>query len=206
VSRLGFSQNDFRIFSIEGFSARLQQIYERVRPRLALLGKELAPEIARGAQIEFFPHVATHARSSVNPPAETWVAWGPSPKGYRRYGYLALYISGAGVHARAVVKANADNRAEISRRVAARAAELEKSFGRTRIARYDNWEAGSMPPGRTADRALFASLADSLARKTGTIDVGFGWPVREAVTLDRADILDAFRELEPLYKILRSVV
>jgi uncharacterized protein YktB (UPF0637 family) len=206
VSRLGFSQNDFRIFSIEGFSARLQQIHERVRPRLVLLGKELAPELASRTQIEFFPHVATHARSSVNPPPETWVAWGPSPKGYKRYGYLALYISGAGLHARAVVKAGADHRAEMSRRVAARASDLEKSFGRTRIARYENREAGSMPPGQAADRALFTSLADSLARKTGTIDVGFGWPVREAAALDRADVMDAFRELEPLYRILHSVV
>src|SRR5438105_15834171 len=102
----------------------MELIYSSVRPKLVRLGDELAPELVRRLKMEFFPHVARHARRTVNPPPETWAAFGPSPKGYKRYGYLALCISRAGLHARAVVKSEADNRAEVARRIQKTAAEL----------------------------------------------------------------------------------
>jgi uncharacterized protein YktB (UPF0637 family) len=205
LATLGFTHNDFRIFEVGGFSARMQLIYEYVRPKLVRLGDELAPELARRLHMEFFPHVAKHMRRTVNPPPETWAAWGPSPKGYKRYGYLALCISRAGIHARAVVKPEADRREQMARLLRARAAQIERAFGATRLGLYDKWDRRGLPEPVGAGRALFESLADALAQKTGAIDVGFGWPAREALRLDRAEVLDAFRELEPLYRVLRSV-
>ncbi|MGH7839169.1 MAG: DUF1054 family protein, partial [Candidatus Binataceae bacterium] len=110
MATLGFTAIDFAVFKVEGFNERMQQIYAHVRPKLIRLGDELAPELARKTHMEFFPHVARHARRTVNPPPETWAAFGPSPRGYKRYGYLALCISGVGLHARAVVKSEADHR------------------------------------------------------------------------------------------------
>src|SRR5260370_31423410 len=110
MATLGFSAADFRVFRIEGFNERMAQLYASVRPKLLRLGDELAPELARKLHMEFFPHVAKHARRTVNPPPETWAAFGPSPKGYKRYGYLALCISGAGLHSRAGGKSGADTR------------------------------------------------------------------------------------------------
>src|SRR5215469_2687782 len=104
MATLGFTREDFGVFRIEDFSARMNEIYARIRPRLLRLGAQLAPELGRKLHQELFPHIAKHARRAVNPPPETWAAFGPSPKGYKRFGYLALCISGAGFHARAVVK------------------------------------------------------------------------------------------------------
>lgn len=206
MASLGFTQNDFRIFEIEGFSARMEQIAARVRPRLTRLGAELAPELGRKLHLEFFPHVAKHMRRTVNPPAETWAAWGPSPKGYKRYGYLALCISRLGIHARVVVKSDADNREEMAQRIAAKSPALVKSLRGTKIARYDRWDFAALPEEHPAGEELFIAMSDALKKKTGGIDLGFGWPVREALRLDRAEIIDAFGELEPIYRILRSVV
>ncbi len=205
VASLGFTQSDFRVFEIEGFSARMEQIGARIRPRLTRLGAELAPELARKLHMKFFPHVAKHMRRTVNPPAETWAAWGPSPKGYKRYGYLSLCISRLGIHARVVVKAEADNRAEMARRIAAQSATLAKAMRGTKIARYDRWDFVAMPEEIGADQGFFAAMSEALAKKTGAIDAGFGWPVREALRIDRAEVIDAFGELEPVYRILRSV-
>lgn len=206
MASLGFTQNDFRIFEIEGFSARMEQIAARVRPRLTRLGAELAPELGRKLHMEFFPHVAKHMRRTVNPPAETWAAWGPSPKGYKRYGYLALCISKLGIHARVVVKSDADNRDEMAQRIAAKSAALAKSLRGTKIARYDRWDVAELPEEQPADEELFTAMSEALKKKTGGIDLGFGWPVREALRIDRAEVIDAFGELEPIYRILRSVV
>ncbi len=205
MAALGFSRGDFDVFAIEGFDARMAKIYERIRPRLVRLGLELAPELSRKLHIEFYPHVAKHMRRTVNPPDETWAAFGPSPRGYKRYGYLALCISGAGLHARAVVKSDADQRPEMARQIKSKSADLEKFFRGTRIQQYKNWDCRSLPDSSAAGRDFFSGLGDALAKKTGGIDVGFGWPVRDALKVDRAEVLDAFGELEPLYRLLRSV-
>jgi len=204
MATLGFTGDDFRVFRIEGFSARMNEIYARIRPRLVRLGVQLAPELGRKLELEFFPHVARHARRTVNPPPETWAAFGPSPKGYKRHGYLALCVSRAGLHARAVVKSEADGRQRMADELVARAADLQKFWRGTRIGRYDNWDFETLPQEVPAGADLFATLSASLRRRTGGIDLGFGWDPRQASRLDRAELLDAFRELEPLYRILRS--
>ncbi len=205
MATLGFRREDFEIFSVDGFSKRMGLIYEHVRPRLVRLGEQLAPELSRKLHMEFFPHVAKHARRTVNPPPETWAAFGPSPKGYKRYGYLALCISGAGLHARAVVKPEADRRSEMASMLRARGGELAKSFRGTRVAPYANWDFARMPEPATADEQFFDSIAAALEKKTGGLDIGFGWPVKDSLRLERAELLDAWRELEPFYRILRSV-
>ncbi len=205
MATLGFKRDDFEIFSVDGFSKRMGLIYEHVRPRLLRLGGQLAPELSRKLHMEFFPHVAKHARRTVNPPPETWAAFGPSPRGYKRYGYLALCISGAGLHARAVVKSEADRRPEMASLLRSRSGELAKAFRGTRIGRYGNWNFRNLPELATADTQFFDSIAASLDKKTGGLDIGFGWGVRDALGLEREELLDAFRELEPFYRILRSV-
>lgn len=169
------------------------------------IGSELAPELSRKLHMEFFSHVAKHMRATASPPDETWVAWGPSPTGYKRHGYLALCVSGAGIHARAIVKAEAPGRIEIGQMLKAKATALEKSFRGTRVQRYDKWDFINLPKRIPADAELFTTLGAALEKKTGALDVGFGWAVRDAVRLDRNEVLDAFGELEPLYRVLRGV-
>ena len=204
MATLGFRAEDFAVFKITGFSARMERIFEQVRPRLVRLGDDLAPELARSQHLEFFPHVAKHARRTVNPPPETWVAFGPSARGYKRYGYLALCISAAGLHARAVVKSEADRRPEMASRIRDLTERLVKDFKGARLARYDKWDFDALPPEAPATAETFTTMAAALEKKTGGIDVGFGWSAREAIRLDRAEVIDAFLELTPLYRALRS--
>ena len=203
MARVGFSRGDFEVFSIPGFSARMQKIYLGVTPRLRRLGVELAPELTRRLHVELFPHAAQHRRRTSDPPSESWIAWGPSRAGYKRSAYLALFISSVGLHARLVVNSDAEGRDAMAWALATNIAELEKSFRGTRIQRYEEWDFRKMPAQATAGRDFFISLADALNEKTGAIDVGFGWPVRDAITLDRAELLDAFGELAPLYRATR---
>jgi uncharacterized protein YktB (UPF0637 family) len=206
VSTLGFTSIDFETFRLEGFNERMQQIYAHVRPKLLRLGDQLAPALARRLHMEFFPHVAKHARRTINPPPETWAAFGPSPKGYKRFGYLALCVSQVGIHARAVVKSEADRRPEIGRLLKRRTAQLVRDYNGTALARYDKWDCREIPPEGPADAEFFSALAQNLEKKFGGIDVGIGWNVDQALQTDREEVIDAFCELEPLYRVLRAVV
>lgn len=206
MATLGFNRADFQVFEVEGFNERMAELYAKVRPKLLRLGDELAPELARKLHLEFFPHVAKHARRTVNPPPETWCAFGPSPKGYKRYPYLGLCISRFGLHARVVVKSEADRRTEMSATLQRKAAELTRALNGTMVARYDNWNFEALPAAVPAEKPLWEQLAGALTRKTGGIDVGVGWPIREALRVDREEVLEGFRELEPLYRACRSAV
>ena len=202
---MGFIRRDFDVFAIADFSARLAKIDELVTPRLTRLAPEFKRELSRDFHMDFYPHIVRHLRRAATPPDETWAAFGPSRAGYKRYGYLALCISGVGIHARAIVKPEADKRPEMARRLRSKAADLQESFRGTKIQQYQNWDGREMPRASRADAQLFEGLAEALAKRSGGIDVGFGWPVRDALTIDRAEVLDAFRELEPLYRVIRSV-
>ncbi|HKD68306.1 MAG TPA: DUF1054 family protein [Candidatus Binataceae bacterium] len=202
---LGFYRADFQVFLVEGFNERMAQLYATVRPKLMRLGDELAPSLARKLHLEFFPHVAKHARRTVNPPPETWCAFGPSARGYKRYPYLGLCISGFGLHARVVVKSEADNRPQMSEILQRKAADLTRALDGTLVARYDNWSFDALPAAVRADEEFWQQLAGSLAKKTGGIDIGVGWPIREALRVDREEVLEGFRELEPLYRACRTV-
>src|SRR5258708_15146069 len=148
------------------------------------LGNELAPECSRTFQKQFYPHIAKHMRRTANPPDETFAAFGPSRAGYKRYGYLALCVSSVGIHARAVVKPDSDQRPEMARTIKSKSADLQKSFRGTKIQQYQNWDCRELPRPITAGADFFEGIADALAKKSGGIDVGFGWPVRDALTVD----------------------
>ncbi len=204
MATLGFSMADFEVFKIEGFSERMGEIYARVRPRLLKLGDELAPELARKLHLEFFPHVAKHARRTINPPPETWCAFGPNERGYKRYAYLALCISSGGIHARVVVKSEADNRPQMAKALERKTSDLMKAFNGTALARYDKWDCAGVPKPSAVDPALFRELSSALEKKSGGIDVGVGWRLGDSLRLDRAEVLDAFNELVPLYRVCRA--
>src|SRR6266481_100684 len=126
MATIGFIRRDFDVFALDGFSARMAKIDELINPRLIRLANELAPELSRTLNMQFFPHIAKHMRRIANPPDETFAAFGPSRAGYKRYGYLALCVSGVGIHARAVVKSDADNRDEMARLIKSKSADLQK--------------------------------------------------------------------------------
>src|SRR5215510_6264745 len=88
-----FTAKEFQIFDIPGFAERMAAIRAEIRPKLEALGDALAPPLARIARVEVFPHVARHARRTVNPPDDTWVAFGPEARGYKRAGHFKVAVS-----------------------------------------------------------------------------------------------------------------
>lgn len=79
----GFTAEDFSVFQIEGLDPRMEAIISKVRPKLEALGNHFAEELSIQTGEEIFAHVAKHARRSVNPPDDTWVAFAPSKRGYK---------------------------------------------------------------------------------------------------------------------------
>src|SRR2546423_2141628 len=88
-----FGSADFKVFDVKGFHPRMGEIRARIRPKLEALGKSVAPGVARCAGGETFTHVAKHARRTVNPPDDTWVAFGPDARGYKKHCHFKVAVS-----------------------------------------------------------------------------------------------------------------
>ena len=202
MAGLGFLRRDFEVFAIEDNDTRLAKIDELVTPRLIVLVSDFNLELARRIGTDFCPHYAQHSHRVAKPPGESWAAWSPSRYGYRRHPYLGLYASRIGVHTRVVVNSAVKDRPMIARAVKSRCMELERSFRGTRIQNYVGWDCRTMPQSVAADGAFFDGLGDALAARSGRIDVGFGWRMHDALRIDRAEVLDAFSELAPLYRAI----
>lgn len=86
----GFSQSDFDVFSIPGLEPRMEALKEQIRPNLEALGEEMAPLLSDLTGETMYVHVAKHARRSVHPPDETWVAWAAQKRGYKSHPHFQV--------------------------------------------------------------------------------------------------------------------
>lgn len=78
-----WTNHDFEVFTIEGLEKRMHALQTRVQPKFELLGRHFSDQLSAHGSDEFFPHVAKHARRTVNPPTDSWVAFAPSKRGYK---------------------------------------------------------------------------------------------------------------------------
>jgi uncharacterized protein YktB (UPF0637 family) len=90
----GFLQEDFEVFSIDGLDQRMEAIKTLIRPKLEALGQHYSPSLSIATGNEMFFHVAKHARRTVNPPSDTWVAWAPDKRGYKKHPHFQVGLWG----------------------------------------------------------------------------------------------------------------
>ena len=78
-----WTTDDFDLFTIEGLDKRMHALQTIVQPKFELLGRHFSDQLSAHGSDEFFPHVARHARRTVNPPSDSWVAFAPAKRGYK---------------------------------------------------------------------------------------------------------------------------
>lgn len=80
----GFAKSDFEVFTIEGLDERMESIQSKIQPKFASLGSKIVPFLESELNQEMYLHIARHARRTVNPPNDTWMAIAPSKRGYKK--------------------------------------------------------------------------------------------------------------------------
>jgi uncharacterized protein YktB (UPF0637 family) len=203
-----FGAADFKVFDVDGFQPRMGEIRVRIRPKLETLGRSLAPALARSLGGETFAHVAKHARRTVNPPDDTWVAFGPDRRGYKKHCHFKVAVSRRCVrflfeigpeHAdkkrwSAAWKKNAGKLAPVLRRMKG-LAWFKNEHDETPVAAL-----GDMSPDE------LAAMADEISRtRDGQLVLGRVVAAEEAARWTEAQYrtaaLETFRALVPLYRL-----
>ncbi|WP_445506695.1 YktB family protein [Niallia sp. 03190] len=86
----GFNAKDFDTFKIEGLDERMQAIQERIQPKFRAIGQVLADDLSTKLGNEMFLHIAKHARRTVNPPKDTWLALAANKRGYKQHPHFQI--------------------------------------------------------------------------------------------------------------------
>ncbi|MCM3746203.1 DUF1054 domain-containing protein [Paenibacillus pasadenensis] len=148
----GFGPSDFDVFGIPGLEPRMEALIAGIRPKLELLGERLSPELAALSGTEFFPHVAKHARRTVNPPKDTWVAFAANKRGYKAHPHFQIGLWGTHAFIQFAVIYEAPGKADFAARAIARLEEIRSLVPSG--AGY-RWSGDHMQPG--------AELHDSMS-------------------------------------------
>jgi uncharacterized protein YktB (UPF0637 family) len=203
-----FGATDFKVFDVVGFAPRMSEIRTRIRPKLEILGHRLLPEVSRAIGTEAFPHVARHARRTVNPPTDTWVAFAPDRRGYKKHCHFKVAISRNVI--RFLFEVGPEH-ADKKRWVAAwkkNAPKLGPVLKRMKgMAVFTN-EHDEEPAAMLADLSVdeLAALGEEVLRtRDGQFVVGRVAPASEAGRWTEAQYrtaaLETLRALSPLYRL-----
>src|SRR2546426_11753918 len=204
----GFTPADFKVFDIDGFKPRMEAIKTRIRPKLEAFGRDLLPDVARIAGDTAFAHVARHARRTVNPPDDTWVAFALDKRGYKKHCHFKVAVSRGVV--RFLFEAGPEH-AQKKRWAAAWKKNAPKIAPVLRRAKSLAWfkdehdEELAAPLADLTPEGI-SELADELTRtRDGQLVIGRATPADEAARWTeaayRAAALETFRALAPLYRL-----
>lgn len=78
-----FSQKEFDVFLESTLAGRMEKVRTVIDPQFERLNEFLQPQFNR-ANVKLYPHIAKHMRRTVNPPINTWIAFGPGKRGYKK--------------------------------------------------------------------------------------------------------------------------
>ena len=203
-----FGPTDFKVFEVKGVRPRMAEIRARLRPKLEAIGHSLAQGVGRATGAEVFAHVAKHARRTVNPPDDTWVAFGPSARGYKKHCHFKVAVSRHAVRFLFEIGPEHEDKKRWAAAWKKSAPRLGPVLRRVNGLAWFKNEHDEEPAGYLADLTAetLARLGDELVRtRDGQLVLGRAIAAEDAGRWKPAEYSRAAREtfqvLAPLYRL-----
>jgi uncharacterized protein YktB (UPF0637 family) len=202
---VGFDNEDFDVFGIPGLEPRMAALIERVRPKLHLLGERLTPSLALLCGEEMFPHVAKHARRTVHPPQDTWVAYAPNKRGYKAHPHFQIGLWQSHLFIQFAVIYESANKSVFAEHALQHLDEI-----RSIVPAHYIWSGDHMNPEATRHGAMEPAELEALFKRLATVKAS---EVLCGIHLDRGDPVlrdgealiaraeETFETLMPLYRM-----
>jgi uncharacterized protein YktB (UPF0637 family) len=207
VTTIAFKEEAFTTFSVDGLDERMHEIITNIRPSFSKLGDIFTPKLAEMTGEEFFPHIAKHARRTVNPPKDTWIAFAANKRGYKMLPHFQVGLWGSHVFVWFALIYECTLKEEYGRQF-----ERELDTIHEHIPAHFVWSMDHMKPGATVHgelnkeelQAMFTRLQKV---KKAELLCGVNIPREKAITMTEEEwiqtIEETYKTLLPLYKLGR---
>ncbi|WP_308639008.1 YktB family protein [Paenibacillus silvisoli] len=201
----GFTADDFDVFAAPGLEARMSLLIERIRPKLHELGDRLSPFLTELCGEPMFPHVAKHARRTINPPNDTWIAFAPGKRGYKMFPHFQIGLFGSHLFVQFAIIYESDNKSVFAEHALNQMDEIM-----THIPADFVWSGNHMVPGGDTQGELGRDGLAQLLQRLRTVKAS---EALCGIIIDRNDPLlldgeafirkaeETFRTVLPLYKM-----
>lgn len=202
----GWTEEDFRVFEVEGLEPRMEALKTHVRPKFEAIGAELAPDLSAHYGEEFFVHVAKHARRKTNPPNDSWVAFATNSRGYKMLPHFQIGMWSTHAFVQFAIIYECVNKREFGEKLARNWSAIKREIPDSILWYDDHFNPNSVE--HTAMDDKIEAFTNRLIRnKNGELLAGIEIPKAEAVKMSGPAFLEKARKtlfaLGPLYNLLR---
>lgn len=205
----GFTQEDFDVFLIEGLDERMDALKSTIRPKLESLGEYYAPFLAAAAGDEMYVHVAKHARRTVNPPKDTWVAFANNPRGYKMMPHFQIGLWHTHLFIWFAVIYEAPQKQEIGERLAKKAAKIAKEIPKDFVWSVDHTKPETISHNQLKKNDLLALFDRLQTIKKAELLCGYTIDREQVIQMGRDGLLqqinEVFERVAPLYKLAQNM-
>lgn len=203
--KIKWEESDFEVFKIDGLEHRMQALIEKVRPKFEAFGHTYSAYFSSKTGNEFYPHVAKHARRSVNPPKDSWVAFAPYKRGYKALPHFQIGLWETHVFIILAVIYEVPDKIEIAERLSKKKSVFKK-LPQDFIISGDHMSPAALPL-KKAHKEQLPSLLSRLGEvKKAEFLVGRHIPNEQAVQMtgEQFDVLveETFDALLPIYNLM----
>lgn len=198
----GFIKKDFQTFNINGLDERMEAIRERIQPKFQAIGETLIDDLSTTLENDMYVHIAQHARRTVNPPKDTWMAFCHNKRGYKQHPHFQIGLFDDHVFVWLAYIYELPNKKEIAGSFLDHISEIEKTIPKNYVISLDHTKKDG-----TSIKEL--NLEKSLERfqnvKKAEFLVGRHFSPNEQLLKDGkaflSEVKNTFETLSPIYKL-----
>lgn len=205
MSEIKWTNNDFNVFQIDGLDQRMDALISSVRPKFQLLGEDFSSFFSSHLGEEFYPHVAKHARRTVNPPNDSWVAFAPYKRGYKSLPHFQIGLWSTHLFIVLAIIYEAPQKNVMAERLIANKALLQQ-LPNDFIVSGDHMSPKAISMQAAKEDKLDELLIRLRDVKKGEFLVGRHIPREQAIQLSASELQqiteETFSSLLPIYNII----
>jgi uncharacterized protein YktB (UPF0637 family) len=206
----GFTKQDFEVFEVPGLELRMEALKSSLRPKLEQLGRDISEFLSNELHQPVYPHVARHARRTVNPPNDSWVAFCHDKRGYKKHPHFQIGTWQTHAFATFGMIYESPYRTAYAEQLKTHAHEVLSTIPKNYVWIPNHMDPNVIPASEVTPAKL-KELANRLAgSRQGELLVGLKIEKEEAVRMSAEAFEDVvktcFSSLQPLYQLSMNEV
>ena len=201
----GFTNEDFNVFTIDGLDQRMDAIKTIIRPKFEALSQIFTEELSVLTQDPMYPHIAKHARRTINPPNDTWISFSSNPRGYKMQPHFQIGLWETHLFIWYAVIYEAKDKAQKGQRLASQTESIKNLIPSDYVWSIDHMKPEVIPHSTLSNEDLNDMFNRLQTVKKAELLCGYQIPREEAVQLSGDQLVeiihDVFVHLIPLYNV-----